>query len=47
MTNLEALKDLAAAIVGDDMTADKVPGETIADVIEYIAEYERSVKTKG
>lgn len=38
MSNVDALKKLAAAIVG--IIADEVPGKTTADVIEYIAKYE-------
>lgn len=36
--NVLALKKLAVAVLGGDLTVDKVPGETIAEVIEYIAE---------
>lgn len=39
MTNVAALKKLAAALVGT-ITADEVPGETTAEVIEYIAKVE-------
>lgn len=38
MTNLEALKKLAAALIG--ILADEVPGKTTAEVIEYIARFE-------
>ena len=38
MSNVDALKKLAAAIVG--IIADEVPGKTTAEVIEYIAKYE-------
>lgn len=41
MTNVEALKDLAAAIIGGTMTADNVPGKTTAEVIAYIASVKR------
>lgn len=37
MTNVEALKELAAKIV-DGVTVDDVPGTTIAEVIKYIAD---------
>lgn len=37
MTNLEALKKLAAALIG--IIADEVPGKTTAEVIEYIAKF--------
>lgn len=40
MTNVAALKRLAAAIVGGGITADDVPGDTNAEVIDYIAKYE-------
>lgn len=40
MTNVAALKRLAAAIVGGGITADDVPGDTNAEVIDYIARYE-------
>lgn len=36
--NVLALKNLAVAVLGGGLTADKVPGDTIADVINYIAE---------
>lgn len=36
--NVLALKKLAVAVLGGDLTVDKVPGETIAEVIVYIAE---------
>lgn len=39
MTNLSALKKLTAAIVGS-ITPDEVPGDTIADVINYLAKFE-------
>ena len=39
MTNLSALKKLAAAIVGG-ITPDDVPGDTIAEVIDYLAKFE-------
>lgn len=39
MTTVEALKNLAVAIVGDGLTAADVPGTTIPEVIQYIANY--------
>lgn len=39
MTNVAALKRLAAAIVDGEMTADKVPGKTTSEVIDYLAKY--------
>lgn len=39
MTNIEALKRLAAAIIGDGTIVDDIPGETIAEVISYIAAF--------
>lgn len=36
--NVLALKTLAVAIIGGDLTVADVEGETIADVINYIAE---------
>lgn len=36
--NVLALKKLAVAVLGGELTVDKVPGDTIAEVIEYIAE---------
>lgn len=36
--NVFALKKLAVAVIGGDLTVEKVPGDTIAEVIEYIAE---------
>lgn len=42
MTTVEALKKLAAKLL--DETVDNIPGETIPDVISYIAEnYEPAV----
>lgn len=38
MTNLSALKKLTAAIVGG-ITPDEVPGDTIAEVIDYLARF--------
>lgn len=35
--NVKAFKNLAVAIIGGGLTVDKVPGETIADVVNYIA----------
>lgn len=36
--NVLAFKNLAVAIIGGDLTAETVPGETIADIVNYIAE---------
>lgn len=36
--NVLALKKLAVAMIGGKLTVDTVPGETIAEVITYIAE---------
>ena len=36
--NVLALKKLAVAVLGGELTVDKIPGDTIAEVIEYIAE---------
>lgn len=36
--NVLALKRLAVAIIGGGLTVETVPGTTIADVINYIAE---------
>lgn len=36
--NLVALKNLAVAVLGGGLTVETVPGETIAEVINYIAE---------
>jgi len=42
MTTVEALKKLAAKLLSE--TVDNIPGETIPDVISYIAEnYEPAV----
>lgn len=38
MTNLSALKKLTAAIVGG-IAPEEVPGDTIADVIDYLAKF--------
>ena len=38
MTNLSALKKLTAEIVGG-ITPDDVPGDTIAEVIDYLAKF--------
>lgn len=37
MTNAEALKKLAVAIMNDELTEDDIPGKTTADIIEFIA----------
>ena len=37
MSNVIALKNLAAVVCG--VKADKVPGTTIAEVIQYIADH--------
>lgn len=37
MTNVEALKKLAAAIMNNELTEDDIPGKTTADIIEFIA----------
>lgn len=37
MTNLEALKKLAAKMIGGETSIDDVPGNTIAEVIDVIA----------
>lgn len=36
--NVLAFKNLAVAIIGGDLTTETVPGETIADIVNYIAE---------
>ena len=36
--NVKALKNRAVAVIGGGLTFDDVEGETIADVINYIAE---------
>lgn len=36
--NVLALKNLAVAMLGGDLTVDDVPGDTIAEVINYIAD---------
>lgn len=41
MTNVDALKNLAAAIMEDSVSVDEIPGETSADVINYIAKFKR------
>ena len=39
MTNVTALKKFAAAYIGG-ITPDEVPGNTVADVIEYLAKFQ-------
>lgn len=36
--NVLALKKLAVAVLGGELTVETVPGDTIAEVITYIAE---------
>lgn len=36
--NVKALKRLAVALIGNGLTEDEVEGETVADVINYIAD---------
>ena len=38
MTTVEALKNLAVAVIGGGKTAADIPGETISEVIQYIAD---------
>lgn len=37
MTNVEALKKLAAAIMNNELAEGDIPGKTTADIIEFIA----------
>lgn len=37
MLTIDALKELAVAVIGGGLTADAVPGETIPEVLKYIA----------
>ena len=47
MTNVEALKDLAAVIVGGSTPPEAVPGKTTAEVIETIAQIKRGGYAQG
>lgn len=44
MSNVTALKNLAAVLCG--VKAEKIPGRTIAEVIQYIADYYKGTSSK-